>query len=308
MAKNPTEARGPLTREQVWLIRSAGLASVGVALALVTIKVFAWLATGSVAMLSSLADSGLDLLASTMTFIAVRFAFEPADREHRFGHGKLEAIAGLVQACVILGSAGYVGAQTMARLLAPVPISAPAVGTGVSVVSLLLTIVLVLYQRSVARRTGSIAIGADQLHYVGDVLTNITVLIAIALSGWFGWHWADPLLGLVVVVVILASVRAIVLRAFDVLLDRELPASRRDEILTIVQGHEDVLGVHDLRTRTSGTQEFIQFHLELKPQLELRRAHEIAHKVEDAVRCRFPRAEIIIHTEPFGIDEPRDRF
>jgi ferrous-iron efflux pump FieF len=308
MARTTAAARGPLTREQIWLIRSAGIASVAIALALVTIKIVAWLATGSVAMLSSLADSVLDLLASTMTFVAVRFAFEPADREHRFGHGKLEAVAGLVQACVILGSAGFVAVQAFTRLLAPVPISAPAVGTAVSVVSLFLTIALVVYQHSVVRRTGSIAIGADQLHYLGDVLTNVMVIVAIVLSAWLGWHWADPLLGLVVVAVIVASVRAIVLRSFDVLLDPELPVSRREEILAIVREHKEVLGVHDLRTRTSGTQEFIQFHLELNPRLELCRAHDIAHEDEDAVRRRFPRAEVIIHPEPHGIDDPRDHF
>jgi ferrous-iron efflux pump FieF len=308
MAGNPADRRGPLDLTHVRLVRSAGLASVLVALTLVALKLFAWFATDSVAVLSSLADSVLDLLASTMTFVAVRFAFEPADREHRFGHGKLEAVAGLVQACVILGSAGYVGTQAVRRLVDPAPISEPAVGTAVIVVSLILTVALVLFQRHVALRTGSIAIGADRLHYVGDVLTNIGVLVALALSSFFGWHWADPLLGLVVVVVILASVRAIVLRAFDVLLDRELPSTRRDEILAIVQAHEAVLGVHDLRTRTSGTQEFIQFHLELAPALELQRAHEISHEVEAEVRRRFPRAEVIIHAEPAGIDDERDRF
>jgi ferrous-iron efflux pump FieF len=308
MAKNPAAAGGPLTEEHVWLIRSAGLASVGVALVLVTLKLFAWFATGSVAMLSSLADSLLDLLASLMTFFAVRFAFEPADREHRFGHGKLEAVAGLVQACVILGSAAYVAVQAGLRLIAPVPIEAPAVGTAVIAVSLTLTIVLVLYQRMVVRRTGSIAIGADHLHYVGDILTNVAVLVAIALSSWLDWYWADPLLGLIVVAVILASVRLIVLRAFDVLLDHELPSSRRTEILEIARAHEEVLGVHDLRTRTSGTQEFVQFHIELKAELTLQRVHEITEEVAAAVMRRLPRAQVIIHADPYGIDDEQDRF
>jgi ferrous-iron efflux pump FieF len=308
MAGDHSARRGPLTHEHIWLIRSAGLASVSVALALVTLKLFAWIETGSIAMLSSLADSLLDLLASSITFLAVRFAFEPADREHRFGHGKLEAIAGLVQACVILGSAAYVAVQAVIRLLAPVPITAPAVGTGVMLVSLVMTIALVLYQRLVVRRTGSIAVGADQLHYTADVLTNVAVLVAIAASAWLGWHWADPVLGLVVVVVILTSVRAIVLRAFDVLLDRELPSARRAEIFEIAQANAEVLGVHDLRTRTSGTHEFIQFHIELKPQLTLSRVHVITDEVTAAVVQRFPRAEVIIHADPFGIDDAQDRF
>jgi ferrous-iron efflux pump FieF len=308
MATNSSATRGPLTEEHVWLIRSAGLASVGVALVLVTLKLFAWIATGSVAMLGSLADSLLDLLASSMTFFAVRFAFEPADPEHRFGHGKLEAVAGLVQACVILGSAVYVAVQAVLRLIAPAPIAAPEVGAAVTAISLALTIALVVYQRMVVRRTGSIAIGADHLHYVGDVLTNIAVLAAIALSSGLGWYWADPVLGLIVVAVILASVRMIVLRAFDVLLDHELPTSRRAEILEIARAHAEVLGVHDLRTRTSGTQEFIQFHVELDPDLTLGRVHEITDEVAAAVTRRFARAQVIIHADPYGIGDEQDRF
>ena len=300
--------RGSLTREQIWLIRSAGFASVAVALVLVGIKLVAWLMTDSVAVLSSFADSLLDLLASSITLIAVRFAFEPADREHRFGHGKLEAIASLVQACVILGSVAYVGAQAFARLVAPAAIAAPAIGTGVIIASLALTIGLVIYQRFVVRRTGSIAIGADRLHYTSDVLGNLVVLLAIAASSGLGWHWADPVFGLVVVAVILKSVREIVRGALDVLLDRELPTAQRADIYEIVKAHPEVLGVHDLRTRTSGTQEFIQFHIELRPELDLGRAHEIAWAIEAAVMQRFPRAEVMIHADPYGIDEPRDRF
>jgi len=303
-----TPNRTPLTRQQIRLIRSAGAASVCVALSLVALKVFAWFATGSVAMLSSLADSMLDLLASTMTLFAVRYALEPADREHRFGHGKLEAVAGLAQALVILASAGYVAFHAVERLLAPAAVTAPGFGTLVMIASLAMTIGLVLFQTYVVRKTGSIAIGADELHYRVDVLTNIAVLVAIGASTWLGWHRADPLLGLVVVVVILGGVRAIVLRSLDILLDRELPAESRAEIIDIARSHSEVLGVHDLRTRTSGTHEFIQFHLELNPVLSLVRVHEITDQVEADVMKRFPRAEVIIHADPYGVEEPQDEF
>ncbi|MGD8340790.1 MAG: cation diffusion facilitator family transporter [Gammaproteobacteria bacterium] len=290
------------------LVRSAGVASVSVATALVGLKIWAWLATGSIAMLGSLADSVLDLLASTMTLIAVRFALEPADREHRFGHGKLEAIAGLVQSFVITLSAGYVGFRAVTRLIEPEPITAPLAGTVVMAVSLVLTISLVLYQRLVVEQTGSIAISADALHYKADVLTNVAVLAAIGASSWLGWHRADPLLGLLVVLVILSSVRAIVLQSLDVLLDRELPAASRQEILRIAKLHDEVLGAHDLRTRTSGTHEFIQFHLELRPELPLARVHEISDQVEAEVKRSFPRAEVIIHADPYGLVEDKDEF
>jgi ferrous-iron efflux pump FieF len=300
--------RKPLTPRTKRLIRSAGIASVAVALALVALKTWAWLTTGSIAMLGSLADSVLDLLASMLILVAVRFALEPADREHRFGHGKLEAVAGLVQSCVIIGSAAYVGFEAVDRLLTPRPIAAPVAGSLVMLASLVLTISLVLYQRFVVGRTGSIAISADALHYKADVLTNLAVLAAIGASAWLGWYRADPVLGLIVVVVILASVRAIVMQAIDVLLDRELPSAHRHEILGIAKRHPSVLGVHDLRTRTSGTHEFIQFHIELEPRLPLSKAHEITNEVEAALTARFPRAEVIIHADPYGIDEPRDDF
>jgi ferrous-iron efflux pump FieF len=303
-----TAGRKPLTSGNKRLIRSAGIASVSVALALVALKTWAWLTTGSIAMLGSLADSILDLLASMMILVAVRFALEPADREHRFGHGKLEAIAGLVQSFVIVGSAGYVGFEAVRRLLAPEPIGAPLAGVLVTLVSLALTILLVFYQRFVVRQTGSIAISADSLHYKADVLTNVAVLAAIGSSTWLGWYRADPILGLIVVGIILASVRAIVLQSLDVLLDRELPSEERQEILGIVRRHAEVLGVHDLRTRTSGTHEFIQFHIELAPKMSLSKVHEISDEVEADLLARFPRAEVIIHADPYGIVEPQDQF
>lgn len=302
----PGQAR--LSAEQAFLVRSAGLASVCVAVTLVALKIFAWRLTGSVALLSSLADSLLDLIASSVTFVAVRYALEPADREHRFGHGKLEAIAGLVQALIIFGSAGFVAYQAVIKLYSPVAIEAPAVGITVMSISLVLTISLIAYQRYVVARTGSIAIGADRAHYTADVLTNLAVLAAFAASTLLGWHRADPVLGLIVVAIILVSARGIVRTSIDVLLDRELPAESRKRILEIAGAHTEVLGVHDLRTRSSGIQEFIQFHLELNPTLSLERVHEITVEVEAEVGAAFPRAEVIIHADPYGIDEPQDEF
>ncbi|NIW23662.1 MAG: cation diffusion facilitator family transporter, partial [Gammaproteobacteria bacterium] len=250
---------------QVWLMTAAGYASVGVALSLVSLKIWAWLATDSVAMLSSLADSLLDLLASGITLVAVRVAISPADREHRFGHGKSEGIAGLVQAVIITGSAGYVCLRAIERLLSPSAVESPSVGIGVMLVSLVLTVSLVAFQRFVVRRTRSLAIAADAVHYRSDVLTNLAVLAAILLSSNWGLHIFDPLLGLLVVALILWSVAIIVREALDVLLDRELPENDRLRISEIARAHPEVLGLHDLRTRSAGATKFVQFHLELDP-------------------------------------------
>ena len=306
MKTGPTSAGSRSERGR--LVRLAGRASVLAAATLVALKVWAWLATDSIAMLSSLADSVLDLCASLITLTAVRYALEPADREHRFGHGKLEAVAGLAQAVIISGSAIYVAVRAIDRLLNPVTITEPGVGVGVMLGSVVITIGLVTLQRHVVRRTASIAIRADSLHYQADVLTNLAVLTAIGLNALLGWRAADPLLGLAVVAVILASVKQIVGQSMDVLLDRELPSAMRRVITDIAQRHDAVLGVHDLRTRSSSVADFIQFHLELDPHLTLERAHEISDEVEADVRAHFPRAEVIIHADPYGNSEPRDKF
>lgn len=290
------------------LVRAAGAASVATATVLVGLKLWAWLSTDSVAMLSSLADSALDLMASMITFVAVRYALEPADREHRFGHGKLEALAGLAQALIIFGSAAFVAVRAVERLIAPQAISAPEIGGGVTLFSLLCTAALVALQRHVVRTTGSVAIRADAAHYRADLLGNLAVLAAIGCNVYLGWYAADPILGLLVVVLILYSVREIVRAAFDILLDRELPTEMRREILEIARDHESVLGAHDLRTRSSSVSDFVQLHVELSPELSLDAAHEIATEVDAAIRRRFPRAEVLIHVDPFGLEEPRDEF
>lgn len=308
MTRPVSDTRRKVDPSRARLVRAAGVSSVAVAVTLIVIKTLASAATGSVAILSSLADSVLDLIASVITLVAVRFALEPADREHRFGHGKLEALAGLAQAIVVTVSTAYVAWRAIGRLLAPQPIVEPVIGAAVMIASLALTVGLVSFQRLVVKRTGSLAIGADAVHYQADVLTNLGVLAAIALNAWLGWFIADPILGLVVVGVIFVSLRSVVVQAFNVLLDRELSAGARRTIQDIAMEHENVLGVHDLRTRSSGSTDFIQFHLELDPMLTLEDAHTITEEVEDAVKRRFPQAEVLIHADPYGITEARDAF
>jgi ferrous-iron efflux pump FieF len=290
------------------LMRFAGIASVSVALTLIVLKLWAYRTTGSIALLGSLADSLLDLAASVITLLAVRVSLTPADREHRFGHGKSEGVAGLVQALIITGSAVYVGVEAMRRLLAPEPLTAPAAALGTIGVSLVLTIALFSFQRYVIARTGSLAISADSVHYKADILTNLALLAGLFVSYRFSWYFIDPLLGLLVVVLILVSVRQIARDSLDVLLDRELPDNSRSRLKDIIAGHPSVLGFHDVRTRSAGSTEFIQLHLELDPNMTLLEAHAISEEVEIEVRKAFPRAEVLIHVDPHGVPEPRDEF
>lgn len=286
----------------------AGSASVLVALTLIGLKFWAWRLTDSVALLSSLADSLLDLIASVVTFFAIRMALTPADREHRFGHGKSEAIASFAQGLIVTGSALYAGVQAVLRLIEPQVVTEPNVGLAVTVISLVLTLALVIFQDFVIRRTSSSAIRADAMHYRADVLTALAVLAAIYLNSHFGWYAADPLLGLVILALILASVRKIMVGAIDVLLDRELGTATRRQISAIAAAHPAVLGVHDIRTRSAGATQFVQLHLELDPGLSLKQAHDILTEVEVSVLESFPQAEVLIHADPFGHDDRRDYY
>jgi ferrous-iron efflux pump FieF len=290
------------------LQRSASYASLSVALTLVAIKIWAWLATNSVSVLSSLVDSFLDVLASSITVVAVFYAQQPADSEHRFGHGKAEGLAALAQSFIITLSAIYVGKEALERLTNPQAIGSPALGVGVMAVSIALTLALVSYQRYVVRRTGSMAIAADSMHYQADLAVNFSVAIAVVLAGWTNWSLIDPLVGFGVAAYIVWNTYSIATRALDVLLDRELPEADRESIRTLAIAHPEVHGFHDLRTRFGGSQYFIQFHLELKPDKTLLEAHRIMDDVEDAIQAVYPNCEIIVHTDPLGVDEMRDGF
>jgi len=290
------------------LLRSVTWASVCVALSLVALKLWGWLLTDSVSLLSSLADSLLDVLASALTFWAVRYSLAPADTEHRFGHGKAEGLAALLQAIIISGSALYVAWEAVSRLLDPQPIQQPAVGLGVMAVATVVTILLVAYQHYVSRVTGSIAISADAMHYKADVLVNIGVGAAIVLVSLTGWLAIDPLVGLAVAAYILRGSLGIGSHALDILLDREIPDEDRERIRAIALAHPAVHGLHDMRTRHGGASYIVQFHLELDAHLPLLRSHQILDEVEAQVRASYPGCEIIIHPDPQGIAEVRDDF
>lgn len=282
------------------LLRRVTVASVAVAFTLIVVKGAAWVATDSVALLSSLVDSLLDSLASLVNLFAVRHALVPADREHRFGHGKAEPLAGLGQAAFIAGSAVFLVFESVNRIVHPVQVDHGHVGIGVMVLSLVLTLALVHYQRHVIRHTGSLAIRADWLHYVSDIVLNLSVILALVLSTQFGLHVADPLFALAIAGYIIWSAARIALLALHQLMDRELPDADRERILAICRGNAQVRNVHGLRTRASGMHIFIQLHLELDGNLTLLQAHRVADDVERQLRRAFPSADVIIHEDPAG--------
>ena len=284
--------------EHARLLRLATRAAVLVALVLIVAKAIAWVVTDSVAILSSLLDSVLDAGASLVNLVAVSHALTPADDEHRFGHGKAEALAGLAQSAFISGSAIFLLAESAQRLHDPRALTHDGVGLAVMVGSLVLTVGLVLLQRHVIRRTGSLAISADSVHYQSDVAASVGVIVAILLSTRLGWVHADALVALLVAIYILHGAWRIAGGSLDQLMDRELPAEQRDLIQRLALEHAQVLGMHDLRTRASGSQSFIQLHLELESTLSFVEAHGIGVAVQAAICEAFPTAEVIIHQDP----------
>ncbi len=286
------------------LKRRVTVLSVGVALSLVVVKTLVWIASGSVAMLSSAADSGLDLVASSTTFFAVRYAATPPDAEHRFGHGKAEAFASLLQGGLVFASAALVGREAIVDLLHPRPIQDGTWAAVVMIVSTVLTAGLITAQTYVVRRTSSVAVSGDRAHYASDLASNLTALAGIAAAAWLGIHGLDPIAALVVAGLLLWGAIGVFRQASNQLLDRELGAEARGRIVELITRDHRITGVHQLRTRAAGPFVHIQMHVDLDPELTLESAHQVIVAAEKRVLEAFPSADIIIHADPRGRAEP----
>jgi ferrous-iron efflux pump FieF len=289
------------------LMRLATYASVSIVISLILAKLVAWFWTDSVSMLSTLIDSTLDALAAIINMIAVRHALTPADKDHRFGHGKAEALAGLGQAMFISGSAGFLMLEAFGRFFRPQPIEAVGIGVGVMIFSILATLGLLAIQKHVIAKTNSTAIKADSLHYKTDLYMNASVIAALLLAV-YGWPGFDAVFGIGIGIFVLYSAWEIVQHAIGDLMDKELSDEERQQIVDIVVAHPKARGMHDLRTRKSGVTYFIQLHLELDDNLMLREAHKIADQVEASLCKAFPSSEIIIHQDPHSLKEKIPEF
>ncbi|HUE65517.1 MAG TPA: cation diffusion facilitator family transporter [Rhizomicrobium sp.] len=288
-------------------MRRAAIASVSVSLFLVAIKTFAYFASHSVAMLASLADSALDLFTASINLFAIRQALTPADAEHRFGHGKAEPLAGLAQGAFITASALFLVIQAVYRILAPEPIIHSIEAMIVMCIAIACAILLILYERRVVARTGSLAVEADQTHYLGDLATNVGVVLALVMSAYLGWTMADPIIAIAVAGIMLWSALGVGRGSFNQLMDRELPDEERARIRRIAESHDAVMNVHDLKTRAAGLSTFIQLHLALDPEMRLVEAHRVSDAVEQAILNAYPGAEVIIHQDPAGLEPlPQD--
>jgi cation diffusion facilitator family transporter len=284
--------------------RNVTLLSVVVAAVLVASKLVIWLSSGSVALMASMADSGLDLIASSTTFFAVRYAAAPPDSEHRWGHGKAEAFASLMQAGLVFASFALVGREAIHRLYAPKAVTQEGWAMAVMGLSVMLTGALIFAQSWLLRRRRSVAVSADRTHYAADLASNVIALIGIAAAALSGLAVLDVAAALVVSAILLWGAISVFREASEQLLDHELAPDARARIVDLVLQDGAVLDVHQVRTRSSGAIVHIQMHADLEPEITLDRAHKIVVAAEKRILEAFPTADIIIHADPRGRAEP----
>jgi len=286
--------------ERGTLTQRAALASITMALFLMALKGWASWDTGSVAMLGSLADTALDFIASLITFLGVRWAAMPADEEHRYGHGKAEALAALTQVILITVSALGIAWRAFERLSSGETTRGLELGVGVSIIAMAATFALLGYQRYVIKKTGSVAILTDHVHYQTDVLLNLSVIGALVLDQLLGWRLADPLFGFAIAAWLMYGAWGAASHSVDQLMDREWPEDEREAFIAAAEEYPELAGLHDLRTRTSGAHRFVQFHVWVPGDWTVTEAHERMDTVEEKLQQRFPGTEIIIHLDPEG--------
>ena len=291
-----------LNRLRLWGV----YASIGTAGVLIIAKLIAYLWSDSVSVMVSLIDSALDCLISLLTLAGVRYAQRPPDHSHRYGHGKAEPLVALAQGAFILGASLLLVWESVRRLLDPQPVGPNIPAMGIMALSIVATLLLLSWQKFVVRKTGSLAVAADSLHYKGDFIMNLSVIISLAaVVEATGWWWLDSAFAFIVAIYWGGNGFGIGRQAFNVLMDREVSAEERTRILAMVEAHPACHSIHDLRTRTDGNTVFIEFHLELDGHLTLDAAHDITDEIEQNLLAAFPSASVSIHQEPAGLEDHR---
>lgn len=283
---------------------SAGIASVGVAVSLVILKLWALGATASLSVAASLADSALDLMMSVGGLAAIVYAARPADEDHAFGHTSVEDLAALAQSVFILVSGAVIGWSAVARLVggAPSPIVREGSGMIAMAVSIALTLALVLWQRRVARTTGSRVVAADSLHYLSDVLPALGAIVALWASRRFGIGQVDSVVALAAAAMLVLGALRIGKGAWDALMDRRADPAVIEGIAAIARDWPGVRGFHDLKTRTAGSRIFVHIHIELDGDQTLREAHAIGAGLRRRILAIYPQCDVIVHKDVAGED------
>lgn len=295
-----------MEQQYVKQVKRAANFAIVVAATLIIVKAFAWWQTGSIAILAAMTDSLVDLFASITNIFVLRFALQPADEDHAFGHGKAESLAALAQSAFITGSAAFLLLHGVQRLSEPQLVQGSELGMGISLFSIALTAVLVWYQIRVVKQTGSPAIAADSLHYQTDLYMNSAILLAMVLN-FYGVVYADALFAIGIALYILHSACKMFWEAMQSLLDKCLPQEEIDQIWLLALEQPNIISIHDLKTRRAGAVRFIQLHLEMEDDLPLVKAHEITDCLERKILAAFPHSEVIIHQEPTSVVQQEQR-
>lgn len=302
---NPHFSAHSETPAALRLKRRAAVASIAVGGTLIIAKIYAYASTQAVSMLASMMDSFFDVFASIITLVSVIHAARPADHHHRYGHGKIEALSALAQAVFIFATAIMLIYKSVARIADPVVVDDAITGIAVCLLSIVMTAGLLAYQRHVIRQTQSVAISADKLHYSGDLLMNMGVIAALLLTTLTGYTAIDALFAFGIALHLLRGVWKIGRTSVDILMDRELDAQTRADIMALITRHPAAVAVHDLRTRDTGERIFIECHLEMDGNLTLNQAHTVTEDIERMIFDAYPASEVIIHQEPAGLDDHR---
>ncbi len=293
------------SNNKISLKNLAAMASIGTSAALSLLKAVAFILTGSLSILSSMIDSLADVISSLVTYIAVKISDKPLTDKHRYGYGKAESLSALVQAAFIIGSAGFILYDAIDRFIHPVQVEQTTVGIAIMVISLVLTFALIAFQKYVVRKTNSLAIAADSLHYRVDILSNLSVIFSLFLVRLWQWQWADIVMAILIAIYLLINALLLAYKALGEITDAELDSAIRQKIITIICAVPGVKGYHDFRSRISGARMFVEVHLEMDGALSLNETHEIADTAEKNIIAAFPQAQVIIHQDPYGLAEQR---
>lgn len=288
-----------------YLKKTASLFSILVSAILFIIKLIAVIYSGSLAVLSSLIDSASDIFASFITFWAIKYSNKPLNKKHRYGYGKAESASALIQSAFIAGSGAFVLYDGFERFINPIPLKQTVLGLQLMILSLIITIILICYQKYVIIKTKSIAIIADSLHYKVDLLTNMLIIISLFLLDYYHLAWIDILTASLISIYLIWNAYRIATNALNDITDQEIDSKIKNHIIKIINKTKNINGFHDFRSRTSGNRIFIEFHLELNGNLSLYAAHQISKSIEEEIISIYPNAQIIIHQDPYGIKENR---
>ena len=291
------------------LQKKATIISSSTATLLIVIKLFIGILSGSVAVLASAIDSVLDLIVSAFNYFAITKAEQPANKKFNYGKGKIEALAAVIEGTVITVSGLFIYYSAIKKAIYHEPLEHLENSIIVMIVSLVLTIALVLFLNYVAKKTRSMVVKSDALHYKTDVLSNGAILVSLILIQVTGFELIDSIMGVVISIYIIHSAYEIIKDGVYILLDASLDEEIVEGIKNIILGEKEISDFHYLKTRKSANTNFVDVHLVFSPGISLMRAHHAGDRIEEKIKELIPDGEWVInaHLDPYDDSEMNDK-